>query len=106
VRAGAWAAAALLLATGACVDANIQLIGPAHPSRPPGCNVEVIPEGQPGYEFVDVASANISCAKKRDRCLDELRKQACAVGADTVYGFSERTESIYIHMNVTLAARR
>ena len=100
------AAALLLLALGGCVDANIRLIGPAHPSRPPGCNVEVIAEGQPGYEFVDVASANVSCAKNRDRCLDELRKQACVVGADTLYGFSERTESIYIHMNVTLAARK
>ena len=100
------ALAALLLAMGGCVDADIRLIGPVHPSRPPGCNVDVIAEGQPLFDFVDVASANVSCAKKRDRCLDELRKQACVVGADTIYGFSERTESIYIHMNVTLAARR
>ena len=55
---------------------------------------------------MDVASANVSCAKKRDRCLDELRKQGCVVGADAVYGFSERTESIYIHMTATFAARR
>ena len=27
-----------------------------------------------------------------------MRKQACVVGADAIYGFSERTESIYIHM--------
>ena len=82
------------------------LRSPSRPSRPPACNVDVIAEGQPAYEFVDVAFANVSCAKTRDRCLDELRKQACVVGADTLYGFSERTESIYIHMTVTLAARR
>ena len=66
----------------------------------------MIAEGQPAFDFVDVAVANVSCAKKRDRCLDELRKQACVVGADAIYGFSERTESIYIHMTATFAARR
>jgi len=96
---------ALALA-GACVDIDVRLIGPARPSRPPGCNVELIEHGQPGYEFVDVALGNVSCARSRDRCLDSLRKQACVVGADAVYGFSERTESMYIHMNVTFAARR
>jgi len=93
------------LAAGACVDTNLQLIGAARPSRPAGCNVEVIEKGQPAFEFTDVAVANISCARNRDRCLAELRKQACAVGADALYGFSERTESMYIHMTVTFAAR-
>ena len=103
MRSGALAA---LLLAGACVEADIRLIGPARPSRPPACNVEVIAEGQPGYDFVDVAFANVSCAKNRDRCLDELRKQGCVVGADAIYGFSERTESIYIHMTATFAARK
>ena len=100
------ALAALLLLAGACVDADVRLIGPRRPSRPPACNVDVIAEGQPAYDFVDVAVANVSCAKTRNRCLDELRKQGCVVGADAIYGFSERTESIYIHMNATFAARR
>jgi len=101
------AVAAALLA-GACVDIDVQRIGPARPSRPAGCNVELIEKGQPQPNdgFVDVATANVSCAKKRDRCLDELRKQACVVGADAVYAFSETTESIYIHMNATFAARK
>jgi len=96
---------ALLLA-GACVDIEVQRIGPDRPSRAPGCAVELIPDGKPGYDFVDVASANVSCAKKRDRCLDELRKQACVVGADAVYGFSEKTESMYLHINARFAARK
>ena len=90
----------------ACSSIDVQRIGPARPSRPADCNVELIFEGQPGFEFDDVAFANVSCAKKRDRCLDELRKQACVVGADAVYGFSERTESMYIHMTATFAARK
>ena len=28
------------------------------------------------------------------------------IGADAVYGFSEATESIYIHMRATFAARK
>jgi hypothetical protein len=90
---------------GACVDIELRRIGPDRPSRPPGCAVELIPDGRPSYRFVDVASGTVSCAKQRDRCLDELRKQACVVGADAVYGFSERTESLYIHITATFAAR-
>jgi len=89
----------------ACVDIELRLIGPARPSRPPGCAVELLPQGKPSFAVVDVASGTVSCAKKRDRCLDEMQKQACVVGADTVYGFVERTESIYIHITATYAAR-
>jgi len=98
------AAAGLLLAV-ACVDIELRQIGPARPSRPPGCAVELIPIGKPPFPFVDVASGTVSCAKQRDRCLDEMRKQACVVGADAVYGFDERTESMYIHIAATYAAR-
>ena len=94
------------MAVAACVDIDVQRIGPVRPSRPAGCNVELLEKGSPGDGFVDVATANVSCAKKRDRCLDELRKQACVVGADAVYGFSETTESIYLHINATFAARK
>ena len=103
-----WATAAMLpaaLLAGGCVDIELRLIGPSRPSRPPGCAVELIPQGKPSFAFVDVASGTVSCAKKRDRCLDEMQKQACVVGADTVYGFVERTESIYIHITATYAAR-
>ena len=96
----------VLVLVSACVDIELRRIGPDRPSRPPGCNVELIPQGQPPYPFVDVASGTVSCAKKRDRCLDEMRKQACVVGADAVYGFVERTESIYIHITATYAARK
>src|SRR5436853_7610680 len=92
--------AVLLLAVG-CVDSHLRRTGPDRPPRPPDCPVELIPQGRPTYPFVDVASGTVSCAKTRDRCLDEMRKQACVVGADAVYGFAETTESIYIHITAT-----
>jgi hypothetical protein len=95
----------LVLAASACVDIELRQIGPARPSRPPGCAVELIPEGRPAFAVVDVASGTVSCAKKRERCTDAMLKQACVVGADVVYGFSERTESMYIHITATYAAR-
>jgi hypothetical protein len=103
MRAAALLAAALLV--GGCVDIELRQIGPARPSRPPGCAVELIPIGKPSLTFVDVASGTVSCAKQRERCLDEMRKQACVVGADAVYGFDERTESMYIHITASYAAR-
>jgi len=97
---------ALALLAAACVDIEVQRIGPDRPSRPPGCAVELLPDTKPAYEFVDVATGTVSCARKRDKCLDELRKQACVVGADAVYGFSERTESMYTHISARFAARK
>jgi hypothetical protein len=98
------AVAALLLAS-ACVDIELRRIGPDRPSRPPGCAVQLIPQGKPPFEVVDVASGTVSCAKQRNRCLDEMRKQACVVGADVIYGLSESTESMYLHITATYAAR-
>ena len=101
------AAVALLLSVSgaACVDIELRRIGPTRPSRPPGCAVELVMEGKPPFAFVDVASGTVSCAKQRDRCLDEMRKQACAVGADAIYALVERRESMYIHINAMYAAR-
>jgi hypothetical protein len=97
--------AATLMLAGGCVDIELRQIGPDRPSRPPGCAVELYPEGKPPYPFVDVASGTASCAKKRDRCVDEMRKQACVVGADAIYGFDERHESMYVHITARYAAR-
>jgi len=109
VNARRLALAAVLLPTlvaAACVHIELRRIGPDRPSRPPDCPVELIPQGKPSYPFVDVASGTVSCAKQRNRCLDEMRKQACVVGADAVYGFAETAESIYIHIMATYAARK
>src|SRR5262245_30530817 len=104
MRAAPLLAAALLAS--ACVDIDIQRVAPARPARPPFCDVQFFPGGRPGFDVVDLATANLSCAKGRDSCLDELRKAACVVGADTVYGLAERKESMYVHFNARLAARK
>ena len=96
----------LVLASAACVDIELRRIGPERPSRPPGCAVELIPDGKPSFEIVDVASGTVSCARSRNKCLDEMRKQACVVGADVVYGFSESTQSMYLNITATYAARK
>ena len=80
------------------------MTGPARPARPPGCVVTYFPDVRI-EGTVDIASANVSCAKSRDRCLEQLRDQACAVGADSIFLTSERSESMYIHMTARFAAR-
>lgn len=95
----------LALVAGACVDAQINRIGPTRPGLAAGCPVDIVAEGRPSYAVVDVASGVVSCSGKRDRCVDEIRKMACAVGADTVYGLSETAESGFTHISATYAAR-
>jgi len=101
------ALAVLLLAGVACVDIEIRLRGPARVARPEGCKVVLFPEekgGPPNIGFEDVAWVTVSC-RGRERCIDELRKQACATGSDFVYGFSENTEAGYTHIDARFAAR-
>ena len=98
-------AAALALAAAACVDVQVQLIGPQLPGRAPGCALEVFADGKPPYVSTDVASANVSCSGKRDRCIEALRKQACIVGADTIYALSDSVESGFTHITATFAIR-
>jgi hypothetical protein len=95
---------ALLAVGGACVDVRLRLIGGARRSRPTGCAVDLFPgEKFPRYEaFFDVAYAEVRC-RKRDRCIDELRKQACAVGARAVYWSWEETRDGYTEIDAHFA---
>jgi hypothetical protein len=67
--------------------------------------VEIVADGRPASPVVDVASGVVSCSGARTRCLDEIRKMACAVGADTVYGLSESAASGFTNISATYAAR-
>jgi hypothetical protein len=91
-RARVLAQAALLAAalTG-CTQIRVRIME-ARPARSPGCAVAVLPgETGPRYDaFSDVAYAEVRC-RKRERCVDELRKQACVVGATAVYWSWEET---------------
>ena len=79
-----------ILAT-SCADSEATLIAPRRPARPEQCPVQLFPTTHPSYPAVDLASVRATCDNVvgRDACIGQLRMQACAVGGDTVYGFSE-----------------
>jgi hypothetical protein len=110
MRAG-WARAAVVAAAAlwgaACVDSEVMPIGARRPSRPEGCPVAMFPAMQPPYPFAQVASARAKChfSMGRNACIDELRKQACAAGADTIFGFAEGMKGEFTFISATLAAR-
>jgi hypothetical protein len=101
------ALAAALLAS-ACTDVQLGLIGDGRPARPAGCAVDLRPAERtlPEGEFTDVAAGTVSCFGGRQRCLDQIRKQACAVGADTVYAFAESEGGGFTNVEARYAARR
>jgi len=100
-------AVAVAVLAGACVDSEVTQIGAQRPSRPPGCPVEIFPSTTPPYPFAEVASARAKChfTYGRTACIDELRRQACVAGADTVFGFSEGVRGEFTMISATLAAR-
>jgi hypothetical protein len=99
------AAAALLLA--GCVGSEVTQIGPRRPGRARNCKVQTFPSTRPPYPFSEVASARAQChyAMGRGACIDELREQACAAGADTVFGFSEGMSGEMTFISATFAVR-
>ena len=98
---------AMLLSAIGCVGSEVTMIGPARPARPAGCAVTVLPGKQPAFPIVDMATARAECHAIMGRiaCIDELRRQACAVGADVVYGFSESVDDSTTFISATLAYR-
>jgi hypothetical protein len=101
-------ALALALVAGACTDVQLGLIGAGRPARPAGCTVDLRPAERtlPEADFTDVAAGTISCFGGRPRCLEEIRKRACAVGADVVYAFSEREGGGFTNVEARYAARQ
>jgi hypothetical protein len=97
-------AVVVVLAAGACADIEVRMLGPQLPARPVGCALEVFPGGKPPFMSTDVATASVSCSE-RNKCVDALRKQACVVGADTIYGFTEGVESGFTHIDAKFALR-
>ena len=100
-------AVALVLLAGACTDAQLRLVGAGRPARPEGCAVDLRPTERtlPEAEFTDVAAGTVSCFGGRPRCLEQIRKQACAIGADTVYAFTESEGGGFTNVEARYAAR-
>jgi len=56
----------------------------ARPARPSGCAVVLIPPGSLGGYAAEIVAQGTARCRKRDGCIDELRKQACRLGAQAV----------------------
>jgi hypothetical protein len=97
---------ALVLAAG-CHISELTMLGPARPARDPQCAVTVIPVGRPSFSYADVASARAHCTLTSGRadCIAELRRRACGVGADVVYGFDESVSGDDTYIAAILAYR-
>jgi hypothetical protein len=100
------ALAATLTTMGACADTvRLRLLDEVRPARPAGCAVDLFPgEKFPvGYgPYADLAYAEVTC-RARERCIDELRRQACAVGARGVYWSWEETRDGRTEIDAHLA---
>jgi hypothetical protein len=105
--AGVAVAAALAVSGSACTGSEVMRIGPQLPSRPADCQVDVYFSRPPPYPVVDVASARAQChaLSGRNECMAELRRDACRLGADTMYGFTETVRLDYTFVSATLAVQ-
>jgi len=103
--AAALAGAALFLS--ACTTSEVALIAPKRPSRGDGCGVQVFLTAAPPYPVVELATARAGCdaLAGRHACIEALMRDACHVGADTLFGFSETVRGDYTYLSATLAAQ-
>jgi hypothetical protein len=96
---------ALLAVVASCGDSQVATLGARRPARPLGCVAQVVP-GTPDGAFIHLGSARARCLESaRGDCLEELRRQACAVGGDIVYGLSESVDQHITYMAAILALR-
>jgi hypothetical protein len=106
MRAPAVATAALLL-VGACSGMEVTRIGPKRPSRTETCQIDVFFSALPPYPVVDIASARTMChvLSGRNACMEDLRKEACRLGAHAMYGFSEAIRADYNYVSATFGVQ-
>ncbi|MBX3228536.1 MAG: hypothetical protein KIT84_07780 [Labilithrix sp.] len=64
-----------------------------YPPREPGCEVRIFPE-QPSYGTDNIGPVSASCDESvaDSDCMRTLMDQACKLGADTVWGVSDKPE--------------
>lgn len=64
-----------------------------YPPRQPGCEVRIFPE-QPSYPTDNIGPVSSSCDESVSDadCLRTLMDEACKLGADTVWGVSDKPE--------------
>jgi hypothetical protein len=88
-----------------CVESELTPLGPARPAQFEPCDITLLTARQPDYPFVDLALVRASCPAPfgRKQCMEEIRRRACAVGGETVYGVKETDDGC--SMTGTIAAR-
>jgi hypothetical protein len=106
MRAAGLVVVALAAAGGACTGSEVVRVGPKRPSRPADCEVAVY-FSPPPFPVTDVATARAQChvLSGRDECIAELRRDACRLGADTMYGIEEAKRVDYMFVSATLAVQ-
>jgi len=73
-----------------CNLSEVTLLGQPMPPLPAGCPVAVFPSTTPNYQWRDIATARTYCQSSyRTGCIEQLKSEACKLGADTVYGIYE-----------------
>jgi hypothetical protein len=61
-----------------------------YPPLKPGCEVKIFPE-EPSYQTDNIGPVRATCdgSLSETECLQELKDQACKLGADTVWGVGD-----------------
>jgi hypothetical protein len=98
-----------LLLTGGCeladIGTEVKYVGPSQTARPFDCRMQMM-FGPLPYPHQDIARATTECPDhmaSEELCFDSMRREACLVGADTVYGIAETREGGVGHLNATFA---
>ena len=91
-----------------CLKSDITRTGTTYPPRPEGCEVDIVPDGPPEYEFEKVAEAEVQChseSQGREGCIDKLKAMACELGAHAAYEFHEGEGDGYVSISASFARK-
>ena len=96
-----------VMSAGACAGSSSNH-APPREARPAGCAVAFFTKTPPPYAYVDIETVRMRCRYTTDRvgCEDELRRKACSLGGDTVYGFARAATRDHTLVSARIAYRR
>ena len=99
----------VVLLTAGCeladIGTEVKYVGPFQTARPFDCRMQMI-FGPLPYPHQDIARARTECPDHVDdeeMCFDSIRRKACLVGADTVYGIAETRAGGVSYLTSTFA---
>ena len=98
-----------VLLTGGCeladIGTEIKYVGPFQTARPFDCRMQMM-FGPLPYPHQDIAHAKTECPDHmadEGLCFESMRRKACLLGADTVYGIAETREDGVAYLNAIFA---